>query len=193
MPGQNDLWAWLQSLQQNQGAAQPYGVGSTPGYGAGPGALGMGDPRGLTAPTPGQPSMGYPPSMGPLGAAAAPIPAAPMQQNQQQQTISPDDHGDGPSMDQALQIGQNPPPPPGPADVRTIVNPSRPPLPGPTTGPAGPIVRGGDSDAVGWPPPASAPGIGAYPDSTNYPHSLTPPGSPSATPRACGLGDQGGR
>ena len=36
-----------------------------------------------------------------------------------------------------------------------------------------------------------APGIGAYPDSTNYPHSLTPPGSPSATPRPADSGTKG--
>ena len=54
-------WAnWLQSLLQNQGAAQPYGPGATPS-GAGPGGvMPGGGVMNSQAATPGAPSMGYP-------------------------------------------------------------------------------------------------------------------------------------
>ena len=54
-------WAnWLQSLLQNQGAAQPYAPGATPS-GAGPGGLMPGGGvMNSQAATPGAPSMGYP-------------------------------------------------------------------------------------------------------------------------------------
>ena len=101
MPGQNDLWPWLQSIMQNQGAGAPNSIGGMPRYGTGPGDLGMGDPTGLTANTPGAPSMGYP-AMGRPGQ-----PAAPMQ-----------------------NFGNfNPPPGPGPGNVAPVDLSGQPPSP----------------------------------------------------------------
>ena len=132
--GPNDLWPWLQSILQNQGAGQPNSVAGMPRYGTGPGDLGMGDPRGLTANTPGAPSMGYP-ALGALGAQPQPPPPSQLQDSL---TVNP--HGDGPPdvMSPAAMAAAAAQPQPQPA-------------------------------------PNGQGGIGAYPDSTNYPHNMTPP------------------
>ena len=77
MAGQDDLWAWLQSLQPNQGAAQPYGPGGVPGpYSGGPeGLMPGGGLMGRQGATPGAPSMGYP-AMGKFNARPARPPHA---------------------------------------------------------------------------------------------------------------------
>ena len=102
MPGPNELWAWLQSIMQNQGAGQPYGPGAPTG-GAGPQAIMPGGGvMGYPAATPGGPSMGYP-AVG---------------------------HGDGPSdvMSPAAMYAaqQAVPAPPGPQAAPNFVRPEGP-------------------------------------------------------------------
>ena len=158
MAGQNDLWAWLQSLQQNQGAAQPYGAGAAPSYGTLPGGtMPGGQVMGRTATTPGAPSMGYP-AMGPAG--AQPQPAA----NAQSRGFNPFD---------LLFPPANAAEAPAPSQTGDSV----------TAGDDGGFNNPLQAASQANPAQGVAPGIGAYPDSTNYPHTLTPPGSPSATPR----------
>ena len=162
MPGQQDLWPWLQSIMQNQGAGQPMNPNAIPA--AAPQAMPGSGVNGMPAMTQGGPSMGFP-AMG-----QPPMPA-PQGALAQQGDANP--HGDGPPdvMSPAAMAAAQPQPQPQP-------------------------VQGGQG------------GIGAYPDSTNYPHSMTPPtfnyppsstptgmptppGSPSATPRPVGSGAKG--
>ena len=72
MPGQNDIWPWLQSILQNQGAAQPSNPAAYPA--AAPQAMPGSGVTGMPAVTPGAPSMGYP-ALGALGAQSQPPPS----------------------------------------------------------------------------------------------------------------------
>ena len=183
MAGQQDLWAWLQSLQQNQGAAQPYGAGAAPSYGTLPGGtMPGGQVMGRTATTPGQPSMGYP-AMGPAGAqpaanaqgrgfnpldllfppanaAEAPAPS------QSGDSVTVNSHGDGPpdvtSPEAIYNRLPNPPPTPqpgptpvaaAPASYPHMPWPGSPPPPAPQTYPHMP-----------WPDTGAAKGPLASPD-----------------------------
>ena len=167
MPGQNDLWAWLQSVMPNQGAAQPNSVAGTPGYGAGPqGVMPGGGAMGYGATTPGQPSMGYP--------ALQSQPPAPAGGN---------GHGDGPpDVMSPGAIYQQQPPPPAQASQ---ANPPQggPPQPAPV--PNG--QRGMPFPQDLGPASRNMPFVGSAADSGQYDSrgyfAPTPPGSPSATPR----------
>ena len=192
MPGQNDLWPWLQSIMQNQGAGQPNSVAGMPRYGAGPGNLGMGDPTGLTAPTPGAPSMGYPaqgqpvaqpqpaqtpPLPSPLGWAVTPANAAETGPNQS----NPWPRSPWPDIDDSSLYGQPPPQPnqPQPAPVPN----------GPATSPHMPWP--------GSPSPQTYPHMPWPPNADNshmpWPDTGAPTGSPSATPKPVGpLASSGG-
>ena len=159
MPGQNDLWAWLQSLQQNQGAAQPYGAGGAPLYGTLPGGtMPGGQVLGRTATTPGQPSMGYP-AMGPLGAAAAPQPApSPLD------SAAANPHGDGPP---------------------DVMSPEAMAAAIPTAGPIVAAIQaapGGPTNDLNQNVPPWFTSSNT-PMPWNAPSAPTPPGSPSAPPR----------
>ena len=157
MPGQNDLWPWLQSIMQNQGAAQPSNPAAYPA--AAPQAMPGSGLNGMPAMTLGGPSMGYP-ALGQPGAQPQP-PRAPQ---------------------------------PSPLGSSVTMAPNQP------VGPAG--ADGGFNNPLQAAANAPSVGIGSYPDSTNYPHNMTPPtfnyppsstptgmpapppaGSPSATPR----------
>ena len=89
MPGQNDLWPWLQSILQNQGAAQPMNPNAIPA--AAPQAMPGSGVMHMPAMTSGAPSMGYP-ALGALGAQSQPPPQPPAPPDSL--TVNP--HGDGP-------------------------------------------------------------------------------------------------
>ena len=179
MPGQNDLWPWLQSVMQNQGAANPNDPYKAP-EGVHPWMMPGSGVNGMQATTPGAPSMGYP-ALGQPGPQPQPPQAPPPSQ---------------PVGPAGADGGFNNP-------YQAAANAL---FPG-----AAPGQGGIGSDARFAPSPAGQGGIGAYPDSTNYPHNMTPPtfnwpasstptgmpappadttpaGSPSATPRPAGSG-----
>ena len=75
MAGQQDLWPWLQSIMQNQGAGQPMNPNAIPG--AAPQAMPGSGVNGMPAMTQGGPSMGYPAMGQPGPSPQAPFPAGP--------------------------------------------------------------------------------------------------------------------
>ena len=75
MPGQQDLWPWLQSIMQNQGAGQPMNPNAIPA--AAPQAMPGSGVNGMPAMTQGGPSMGFPAQTNPFGAQPQPQPPAP--------------------------------------------------------------------------------------------------------------------
>ena len=179
MPGPNDLWPWLQSIMQNQGAGTPNSVAGMPRYGAGPGNLGMGDPQGLTANTPG-PSMGYPA----LGAQPQqPPPPAP---DARGFSVGVHPHGDGPPdvMSPAAMAGAQPAAQPQPQPAPPFVQPQHPstmryPMwptppaadapagsPSATPKPAGPLATSGGGGATMKRTPG-APNLGYYQGNNN--------------------------
>ena len=174
MPGPNDIWPWLQSILQNQGAGQPVDPNAIPA--AAPQAMPGSGLNGMPAVTPGQPSMGYSSVWGmrhgmpdnPLGGLFGGVLDA---ASQGQPTDAGDLAGAG---DTSVRPG------PSPSPRISVLSP----------GAAAFQGRYGTDD---------------YPDSTNYPHAMTPPtfnwpasstptgmpapppqGSPSATPKPAG-------
>ena len=163
MPGQNDLWPWLQSIMQNQGAARPSNPAAYPA--AAPQAMPGSGVTGMPAVTPGAPSMGYP-ALGALGAQPQPPPQAqPPSQLQDSLTVNP--HGDGPpdvmspAAMAAAQAAAQPQPQPAPA------------------------YQGGGIGGDWRFPTAVAPGQGGIGSDARFPLA-SPPGSPSATPKPAG-------
>ena len=75
MAGQQDLWPWLQSIMQNQGAGQPMNPNAIPG--AAPQAMPGSGVNGMPAMTQGGPSMGFPAMGQPGPSPQAPFPAGP--------------------------------------------------------------------------------------------------------------------
>jgi hypothetical protein len=178
MPGPNDLNAWLASLMPNAIAGQPYGVAGMPRYGMGPGDLGMADPRGLTAPTPGALSMGYP--------SLTPQPGQP-------QGSAGDDGGFNNPYQAAASAPAGAPAPPQLQASLSIDNP-RGDGPPDVLSPEAMYQRqyGGPTAAADAAHPAPpAPFVQPqHPSTMRYPMWPTPPapdspaGSPSATPRS---------
>ena len=165
MPGQNDLWPWLQSIMQNQGAAQPSNPAAYPA--AAPQAMPGSGLNGMTAMTPGGPSMGYPA----LGQPAA------SQQPQPPQAPPPSPLGSSVTMAPSQPVG------PAGADGG-FNNPyqaaaNAPMIPGAAPGQGG---IGSDARFPVAPTPMGQGGIGS---DARFPIA-TPAGSPSATPRPAG-------
>ena len=163
MPGQNDLWPWLQSVMQNQGAANPNDPYKAP-EGVYPWMMPGSGVNGMQAMTPGGPSMGYPA----LGQPGAP------QQPQPPQAPPPSPLGSSVTMAPSQPVG------PAGADGG-FNNPyqaaaNAPMVPGSATGQGG---IGSDARFPVAPTPMGQGGIGS---DARFPIA-TPAGSPSATPR----------
>ena len=166
MPGQNDIWPWLQSIMQNQGAAQPSNPAAYPA--AAPQAMPGTGPMAMSAMTPGGPSMGYP-ALGQPGPQPQPPQAPPPSPLGSSVEVNP--HGDGP------------PDVMSPAAMAAAQAAAQPQPPQPVQGGQGgmPFPQDLGPASRNMPFVGSAANSGQY-DPRGY-FAPTPPGSPSATPR----------
>ena len=179
MPGQQDLWPWLQSIMQNQGAGQPMNPNAIPA--AAPQAMPGSGVNGMPAMTQGGPSMGY---------AAGDEPGVWNMRHGMPQ--SPDFSG-------LLRYASGSPggPGPGPGGVGSAGNDSgfNNPLAAAATAPVAPMMPLRTSTYPSWPTPGSG-GSSGMPAPQTYPHmpwpdTDAPAGSPSATPRPVDSGAKG--
>ena len=166
MPGQQDLWPWLQSIMQNQGAGQPMNPNAIPA--AAPQAMPGSGVNGMPAMTQGGPSMGYP-AMG-----QPPMPA-PQGALAQQGDANP--HGDGPPdvMSPAAMAAAQPQPQPQPDQSQP---------------PAAPFVQPQHPSTMRypmWPTPPAPDAPAGSPSATPRPAGATPTG-PLAAPGQGGIG-----
>ena len=198
MPGQQDLWPWLQSIMQNQGAGQPMNPNAIPA--AAPQAMPGSGVNGMPAMTQGGPSMGFP-AMGQPGAQpqpSAPQPPAPGQNPPLFQfggfhpgnIVSPDFWHDlavtKSKLGGLFGSGQSAAAAPSPLGSSV------------TAGDPSDIINGPGGISSFPSRPNSPYGTGVYPASagqppfeSGFPGTGAPAGSPSATPRPVGSGPKG--